>query len=324
MTLNVLRWAMTVALVIQGAGVAAKAAAPEHRASDEAREVAFLVHAATADSLATASLLAHLVETGDARQTPDSTLLMQRAVALDPKRPELNWLLLRDCELRHCAEEGALVAKFRAADPDNGLAFAPALNASRAGPPAETTQLIAQMGAAKYLTLYWNKLTVRMFDALTHGPKSPPATALTYAADDRLSHVVGVLTAIDTAPFKPIMAVCAADQLTEAGRRAACESLMARLDASDSLIAQSLSVTVQMKWWPASSAEFKALRVKSQQQHYLVEASNRVRGDQVDADALTRVDAMRRLATEEDVGKAMLTAFHEPLQRPDDWTSATP
>jgi len=55
-----------------------------------------------------------------------------------------------------------------------------------------------------------------------------------------------------------------------------------------------------------------------------VEASNRVRGDQVNADALRRVDAMRRLATEEEVGKAMLSAFHEPLERPEGWSSAAP
>jgi hypothetical protein len=83
-------------------------------------------------------------------------------------------------------------------------------------------------------------------------------------------------------------------------------------------------VTVQLKWWQPASAQYKALRARSQQQHYLVEASNRARGDQVNADALLRVDAMRRLATEEDVGKAMLTAFHEPLERPDDWSAGAP
>jgi hypothetical protein len=244
MTLKVVSCAVLTALCMQTGGAAAVAAAvaapaPEHRATDEAREVAFLIHQGTADSLATASLLAHLIDGDDSKQKPDSALLMRRAVALAPQRPELNWLLLRDCELRHCAEENDLVARLHAVDPGNGVVLAPALNVSRAGPPEETTRLIAQMGTAKYISVYWNKLTVSMFDALTHGPKAAPATALTHDADDRLSHVVGVLTAIDTTPFKPIMAVCASDELAVEGRRAACESLMTRLDASDSLIAQS-------------------------------------------------------------------------------------
>jgi hypothetical protein len=33
------------------------------------------------------------------------------------------------------------------------------------------------------------------------------------------------------------------------------------------------------------------------------------------------VDAMRRLKTEQDVERAMLTSFHEPLERPADWRS---
>ena len=316
--------ALCLVLAVGVCAGTATAGAPPHRATDEAREVAFLIGEGTADSLATASLLTHLIDSGDADKKPDSTVLIERAVALAPRRPELLWLLLRDCELSRCAEEKAIAARLHSADPDNGMASLPALGASRAGPASETTRLLAEMGEAKYVTLYWNTLNVSMFDALTHGRKSKPATALTYAADDRLSHVAGVLAAVDIPPFKPILAVCAADQFAESGRREACESLMARLDASDSIIAQSLSVSVQQKWWPAGSAEFKALQKKTLQQHYLVEASGRARGAQVDADAIMRVDAMRRLATEEEVGKAMLTAFREPLERPADWEGAAP
>lgn len=297
------------------------AVAPRPRANDEAREVAYLMQKGTADSLATASLLTRLIETNnDSEKKPDSTALLRRALALAPNRPELVWLQLRDCELDQCKEEKYLVARLHGADPDNGLTLLPALNASRAGSPGETTRIIAQIGASKYLTVYWNKLLAATFDALTH-EGGHHATSLTYNADDRLSHASSVLTAVDITPFKPILVVCAADQFSEPGRREACESLMARLDHSDSIIAQSLSVTVQQKWG-LGNAQLQALRAKGRQQHYLVEASGRDRGAQVNTDALMRVELMRHLATEEEVGQAMLTAFHEPLQRPDDWTGA--
>ena len=71
------------------------------------------------------------------------------AVALAPRRPEIIWLLLRDCQLRHCAEEPAIVQRMRAADPDNGIALLPALRDSQAGPAAETTRILAEIGASK-------------------------------------------------------------------------------------------------------------------------------------------------------------------------------
>ena len=312
----------TVAIVAGTVGEAT-AAPPRHLANDEAVEVAYLVAAGTADSLATASLLAHLVETKrDTDKKPDSTALIRRAVSLAPERPELLWLQLRDCELSHCEDEKKLVEQLRAVDPDNGIVLLPSLSDSMRGPPEETTRVIAQLGAAPHLTLYWNKLVTGMFDALTHGAKARPATALSYEADDRLTHVVGVLTAIAVPPFKPILLLCASEQFAEAGRRAACESLMTRLDASDSIIAQSLSTRVQQKWSQAGSAEARELRERSLQQRYLVEESGRARGAQVNEDATARVNAMRRLATEEEVDKAMLTAFGEPLQRPAEWQGA--
>ena len=275
----------------------------------------------TADSLATASLLAHLVETGDESKRPDATALIQRAARQAPDRPEILWLLLRDCGMRRCPDEKSIAERLRAADPDNALALLPALNASRAGPAADTTRIVARIAAAKRLSLYWNKSLVMLFDALTHGKGSPPATAITHDADDRLTLAAGVLAAIDIPPFKPIMDVCGSQQLKEDGRRAACEALMARLDASDSIIAQSLSVSVQSKWWPAGSPEAQALRARRLQQEYEVQAAGRVRQGRVDADAELRVAALRQSATEEEADRAVLGAFQEPLERPSDWQS---
>lgn len=307
-------------------GGAAAAVPLHHRTSDEAREVAFLVSTGTADSLATASLLAHLVEPRrESDKKPDSTALIRRATALAPSRPELLWLLLRDCQMSRCTEESSIVERLQAADPANGVSLLPALGESLTGPPEATTRLIAQIGAAKALNLYWNRSLVMLFDSMTHGAHSPPATAITHDADDRLTHAAGVLAAIDVPPFKPITAACASDQLHEAGRRAACEALMRRLDASDSIIAQSLSVSVQLKWWPPGGAEAEALHARRLQQEYLVQAAGRIRKGRVDADAELRVAAMRGAGTEESADRAVLTAFHEPVDRPAEWrTPATP
>ena len=300
------------------------AASPPHRATDEAQEVAFLVKTGTAGSLATASLLAHLVEPRrETDEKPDSSALLRRAAALAPERPEILWLLLRDCQMTRCGEQSSLVERLRTADPANGAPLLAALGASQAGPPPETTRLIAQIASSQALNLYWNRSVVMLFDAMTHGPHASPATAITHDADDRLTHATGVLAAIDVPPFKPIIAVCASGQFREAGRRPACEALMQRLDASDSIIAQSLSVSVQANWWERGSPEAEALRSRRQQLEYLVQASGRVRSGRVNADAELRVAAMRDSRTEADADRAVLTAFHEPLERPAGWETPT-
>ena len=101
---------------------------------------------------------------------------------------------------------------------------------------------------------------------------------------------------------------------------------MARLETSDAVVTHLVRLSVLEGWWPASTPEGAVLRRERSQRRYLTVASNRVREGRADRDAEMRVDAMRHLPSEEDVERAMLTAFHEPLERPADWRSpsATP
>src|SRR5450631_186295 len=113
--------------LIASSFTAVAAATPQHRTSDEAVEVRALMHKGTADSLATASLLVHFLPPQDENRgaprtaTPDPEQLIKRAVALAPRRPELLWLELRDCEQRRCPEEQAIAGRLKTLDPDNGF-----------------------------------------------------------------------------------------------------------------------------------------------------------------------------------------------------------
>jgi hypothetical protein len=99
---------------------------------------------------------------------------------------------------------------------------------------------------------------------------------------------------------------------------------MARLEGSDAVITHLVRLSVLEAWWPATAPEGAALRLERLQRRYQTVASNRIREGRADSDAETRVEAMRHLETEEDVERAMLTAFHEPLERPADWRSPPP
>jgi hypothetical protein len=129
---------------------------------------------------------------------------------------------------------------------------------------------------------------------------------------------------VDIPAFKPLAYACRPEEFVAAGRRAACERAMARLEDSDAVITQLVRLSVLESWWPASTSEGAALRLERRQRRYQTVASNRVREGRADSDAETRVEAMRHLKTEEDVERAMLTGFHEPLERPADWQSPPP
>ncbi len=293
-----------------------------HRQADEADEVAFLLRAGTAESLATASLLAHLTEPSDYAAAagggtrPEPALLIERAVSMAPGRPELAWLQLRECQARRCAEQAALSARLQELDPDNGLAWLGDLSTAQAKSPEEVTQVLERMGAAPAPRIYWNALTVMMFDALTHRDRRQPPTAITQHADDRLLHVTGVLAALDVPAFRPLADSCSTAQLEPSGRRAACERALASLEAGDAVITQLVRLSVLIEWWPAGSPEGAALRRERLQRRYLTVASNRLRRGHADRDAELRIETMRHARREEDVERAMLTAFHEPLERP--------
>jgi hypothetical protein len=302
----------------------------KHLRSDESTEIAYLVRRGTADSLATASLLAHLTQASEGEHATgpsaprDPAQLIERAIALAPNRPELIWLQLRDCESRRCAQQPLIAARLKDLDADNGLAWLGDLNAAQSKSPEDVTRVIEQIGAAPRPRVYWNQLAVMMFDALTHRERKEPPTAITLHADDRLVHVTGVLAAVDMPVFRPLASACRSDELAAAGRRAACEMAMARLADSDAVMTHLVRLSVLEAWWPTTSPEGAALRLERLQRRYQTVASNRIRDGRADSDAEMRVEAMRHLTTEEEVERAMLSEFHEPLERPADWHSPPP
>lgn len=288
-------------------------------------ELAFLVREGTADSLATASLLAHsdAINSGAAMLQPAD--LIKDAIALAPGRPELIWIQLRDCDSSPCADEMQIAARLQALAPDNGLAWLPNLVAAQSRQsPAEVTRAVAQVGAGEHMSIYWNALTMMIFDSLSHDVKSQRPATFGLSANERLIGAIGIMAALDIPSMQAMVHACRVNQFDEPGRRTACESMVASMETSDVVILQSLGLSLQEKWWPAGSPQREALLLRHRQQRYLMLAADRLRPLHLNGDAQTRIDAIRRTRREEDTERAMLIAFHEPLERPANWKSPFP
>jgi hypothetical protein len=245
----------------------------------------------------------------DSRQPLD---LIERAQTLAPERPELVWVHLAICERLKCEARDQIAAHLQSLDPDNGFAWA--LDLERL-PPSDSnavTAVIARMGASPKMTIYWNQLEVMMVDALTvASPSQDLATRGIYA--------IGVLAGESIPPLQPIVIACGAEQLDLPGRRAACEAMVAHMEHSDTMLTQSLALTMQERWWPVGSPQRAVLRAKRRQLDYLMTVSSRIRWWHLNHDMAVRIEAARSTTREEDVDRAVVKSLGLPLKPPVDW-----
>jgi hypothetical protein len=272
------------------------------------QEVGVLIAHATPGDLAAAALL--LAPQGsNARQPLD---LIERAQTLAPQRPELVWVHLAICERFKCEARARIAAHLQALDPDNGFAWSPGLERVPTSDSDRVTAVIARIGASPRMTIYWNQLEVMMVDALAvANPSQDLATRGTIA--------IGVLAAEAIPPLQAISRACRLEQLDLPGRRAACEAMVARMEQSDTVLTQSLALSLQERWWPAGSRQRDVLRVKRRRLDYLMTMSSRIRRWHMNRDMAVRIEAARSTDREEDVERAVIKSLGLPPEPPVDW-----
>ena len=275
---------------------------------EQNREVAVLTAHATASNLAAAALL---VPPNDptSRQALD---LIERAETLAPRRPELVWLHLAICERLKCDAKAQIAAHLQALDPDNGFAWALDLEHVQSSGARAVTAVIARIGAAPRMTVYWNQLEVMMVDALAvANPSQSLAT--------RYLGAVGVLAAEAVPPLLPMYKACRLAQLDLPGRRAACEAMVARMEQSSTVLTQNLAPSLQERWWPPGSPQREVERAKLRRLDYLMTTSGRLRWWRINRDVALRIEAARRSNREEDVELAVVKSLGLPLEPPVHW-----
>lgn len=191
------------------------------------------------------------------------------------------------------------------------------------GAAREATRIVETIGALRGLDIYWNKTVVMMVDALgeitlrdAHAPQP--------TLSERMVTTIGLLAAMSIPPLQPFSKACRQTQFDQPGRRSACEAMALRLRQSDTMIIQSLGLTVQTRWSAEGSPERENLMAQKRQFYYLLDASSRERRFHSNADFATRLEAMRHSTSEAEVAQAMLISFHEPLERPLNWKEPFP
>jgi hypothetical protein len=275
------------------------------------RDVEILVAQATPDSLATAAWLAQPLS---GEGTPGKSLeLLERAETLAPDRPELVWLHRAICERAMCDTQPQIESKIRALDPGNGFVWAWELQRGRESFSAPmVTEALIGMGASSKMTDYSNQLEVMTVDAMG---MARPSLNLT----SRVMYGIGMVAAMPIPALQQISKACRLEQFDQPARRAACETLMVRMEQSSAVILQSIALRIQERWWPVDSPQREVLNTKRRRLDYLMEASNRMRWWRMNRDMAVRINAARRTERQEDVELAIVKSFGMSTEPPQDW-----
>ena len=273
------------------------------------REVAALVAQPTANNLAVAALVSEIGDPDPRR----SLELIERAEALAPRSPEILWLHLAMCARPNCDTKAQIAARLQSIDPDNGFAWLPDLEqAESSGGPEATTAVIARIGASRKMTFYWNQLEVMTVDALAVAAPSQSLAVRGVAA-------VGRLAALAIPPLLPLSKACKFEQLELPGRRAACESMAARMEESSTVLTQDLALSLEERWSPAGSPEREIVRAKRRRLDYLITVSSHPSWWHKSGDMALRIETARRSDREEDVELAVVKSLGLPAEPPPAW-----
>jgi hypothetical protein len=272
-------------------------------------ELEALVAQPSPSTLTTAALLSYPLE-DDAAQPLQ---FIQRAETMAPERPELVWVQRSICQRLECGAAKSIENHLKELDPDNGFAWMPDLErAEQAASDNAVTEAITKIGASKKMTFYWNSLQVTIFDALTVAtPRERLST--------RAIEAIGILAAQTIPPLQTLSKPCRADQFGLPSRREACEVMATRMEHSDSVLTQSLALSMQERWWQVGSAQRDSLRIKRRQLDYEMQMSGQIRW-RMNRDMAIRIEAARKSEREEDVMRAVMKAYGIPLAVPSDWT----
>jgi hypothetical protein len=282
-----------------------------HLRAERDRDVEVLVARATPDSLATAAWLAQPISDEETRGK--SLELIERAETLAPDRPELVWLHRAICELAICDTQPQIELKIGALDPGNGFVWAWELQRGRESFSAPmVTEALIRMGASSKMTVYTNQLEVMTVDAMG---VARPSLNLT----SRVLYGIGIISAMPIPALQQISKACRLEKFDQPGRRAACETLMARMEQSSAVILQSIALRLQEGWWPVGSPQREILNTKRRRLDYLMEVSSRMRWWRMNRDMAVRIDAARRTERQEDAELAIVRSFGMSTEPPNDW-----
>jgi len=226
----------------------------------KARAARVLIARGDANSLATAAALTYVgssLKTDPAKSAAAALDLAAQAGELAPQNAAIGWLHLRLCAETAACDIRDVATVMRWVDADNGAAWLPTFAAAQKDKDRiEVDRVLADMSRGSRFDLYFNRVVVLMFDALSRARNELPRG---YAASDaaRLATLSGIAAAELVPAFAPLLEACRESVVSE--RRELCLKLSKTMQRSDTIVAQMMGFNIEKRLLAPDGKEARML-----------------------------------------------------------------
>jgi hypothetical protein len=262
-----------------------------------------------ANSLATAAALGFTNSYALPSAAPAALQLIARASELAPYSGAVGWLHLQLCAATAGCDSRDAATVLRWVDPDNGAAWLSQLStAHRDQDTVEIDRVLADMARGTRFDLYYNQLTVLMFDALSAVRRELPG-GLVASDKAKLTALAGIANGEVIPAFSPLIDSCReSTPLSE--RRADCLKLAKIMQRGDTVVVQLVGFSIEKRLVPPDSKEAKSLAERRHLLEWRLGVVSKLDSSILpwtqNARARTRLAEMRLRPREEDVCIALL------------------
>jgi hypothetical protein len=269
---------------------------------------------ADANSLATAAALSFSIghSAPSTASTPTASTALQliaRAGDLEPQNAAIAWLRVQLCAATSNCDTRDAATVLRWIDPDNSAAWmAPLVAAHRDKDTVEVDRLLSDMARGTRFDLYYNQITVLMFDALSAARRDIPGSVAP-SAPATLAALSAVVSAEITPRFSPLIDACR-ESAAATERREDCIKLAKIMQRGDTIIVQMVGFGIEKRFVAPDSKEGKSLAERSHLLEWRLTAAGKLDESILpwtqNARVHTRLAEMRLRPREEDVCIALL------------------
>jgi hypothetical protein len=316
---------MLVGLAVLHAGPAWPSTAPALNPKSQAYKfqvwrneaVAALAARPDTNSLATAAALGFTNSYAVPSAAPAALQLIARASELAPQNAAIGWLHLQLCVAAPSCDSREAAIVLRWVDPDNGAAWLSQLSTAQKDKDSiEVDRVLADMARGTRFDLYYNQLTVLMFDALNGVRRELPGGVV--ASDSaKLTALAGVANAEIIPPLSPLLDSCR-ESTNFSERHTDCLKLAKIMQRGDTVIVQMVGFSIEKRLVPPDSKEGKSLAERRRLLEWRSSSAAKLDSSILpwtqNARARIRLTEMRLRPREEDVCIALLRQHKMALE----------
>jgi hypothetical protein len=246
--------------------------------------------------------------------------LIEKAAALEPERADLAWLHAQLCVPVRTCDQAAVEERLRTVDPQNAAGWLGGISRVAPSQRVHEPELDASLeafGRASRFDLYWNGLTYRL----------TTATARTgvFPLGDTLMLVIGRLGSADIPAFQGLSFACRTERLGTVKRIELCRAVANVLRRGDTLIAQSMGLSIAERLWPAESTEGREIREARRTHRYRMQLAQSLDSNLrfTRRDARKYLEAFAKHRTEQELYLARIVEAGKNPDPPPDWVDSS-